>query len=148
MTVTDASPLIKTRRLACSSDHAFDVYVERIAEWWPLATHSVYDAESRGVVIEPGVGGRIVESGPGGVESVWGTLTVWEPRTRIAHTWHPGQGPETATAVEVTFEPEGDGCLLTLTHTGWGEAGVTSTREGYDEGWPMVLDAYGALVIR
>ena len=30
MTVTDASPLIKTRRLACSADHAFDVFVERI----------------------------------------------------------------------------------------------------------------------
>jgi len=148
MTVTDASPLIKTRRLACPSDHAFDVYVDRMAEWWPLHTHSVYQDEATGLVVEPGVGGRIVEYGPSGAESVWGTLTSWEPRTRIAHSWHPGQGPETATAVEVTFVADGDGCLVTLTHTGWEEAGVTSTREGYDEGWPLVLDAYADLVIR
>jgi hypothetical protein len=148
MTVTDTSPLVKTRDLACPADHAFDVYVGRIAEWWPLATHSVYGDDASGLVVEPGVGGRIVESGPDGAEAVWGTLTAWEPKRRLAHTWHPGEGPETATAVEVRFEPAGDGCVLTLTHSGWDGAGVTSVREGYDEGWPPVLDAYAGLVIR
>lgn len=148
MTVTDASPLIKTRALTCSADQAFDVFVERMAEWWPLARHSVFHAESRGVVVEPGVAGRIVETGPDGEESVWGTLTDWEPRTRLAFTWHPGADAGTATWVQVTFTPEGEGSLLTLSHEGWERPQVVSTREGYDEGWPLVLEAYAGLVTR
>ena len=148
MTVTDASPLIKTRALTCSAEHAFDVFVDRIAEWWPLVPHSVFGAASRGVVLEPGVGGRIVETGPAGEESVWGTLTDWQPRTRLAFTWHPGAEPGTATWVQVTFTPEGQGSLLTLSHEGWERPQVTSTREGYDRGWPVVLDAYAGRVIR
>lgn len=148
MTVLDTSPLVKTRRLACGADHAFDVFVERMAEWWPIGTHSVFGTDGRGVAIEPRVGGRIVETGPDGEESVWGTLTAWEPRTRIAHTWHPGEDPATATQVEVTFAPDGDGCLVTLTHTGWEGEAVVSTRAGYDQGWPLVLEAYSGLVMR
>ncbi len=148
MTVTDTSPLIKTRRLACSADHAFDVFVERMADWWPLAQHSVFRAGSGGVVVHPGVGGRIVETGPGGEESVWGTLTDWEPRRRLAFTWHPGADAGSATWVQVTFAPDGDGSVLTLSHEGWERPGVVSTRAGYDEGWPLVLDAYAGRVIR
>jgi len=148
MTVADTEPLVKSRRLTCSADRAFDVFVKRIGEWWPLGHHSVFGADSLGVEMEPRVGGRIVETGPGGQESVWGTLTAWEPRTRIAHTWHPGEDPATATEVEVTFTPDGDGCTVTLTHTGWDGEAVVSTRAGYDQGWPLVLDAYAGLVMR
>ena len=148
MTVLDTSPLVKTRRLACSADHAFDVYVGRIGEWWPIEHHSVFGTDGRGLAIEPEVGGRIIETGPMGEESVWGTFTDWEPRSRIAHTWHPGEPAATATRVEVTFVPDGEGCVVTLTHSGWEGSEVTSTRAGYDQGWPLVLDAYAGLVIR
>ena len=50
--------------------------------------------------------------------------------------------------MEVTFRPEGTGCVVTLTHTGWEGPAVTSHREGYAQGWPLVLDAYAGLVTR
>ena len=40
---------------------AFAVFTEQIGSWWPLATKSVGQKESVGLVIEPQIGGRVYE---------------------------------------------------------------------------------------
>ena len=140
-TTRDTSPLVKTRSLRCTAEHAFSVYVERISEWWPLEGFSVF-GRGASVAIERHVGGRIVETGPSGEESIWGTLTHWEPHARIAHSWHAGQDPASATRVEVTFTPTDLGCDLRLVHSGWDQPAIVSARAEYDPGWDMVLDHY------
>jgi hypothetical protein len=71
--------------VACSSDHAFTVWTSGIGTWWP-PDHTV-TGQAEEVVLQSGVGGRIFECTSDGVEPDWGTVTVWEPPTRLAY--HP-----------------------------------------------------------
>ena len=91
--------------------------------------------------------GRIVERAIDGRESVWGTVTEWEPPIAVAFTWHPGYGEEHATDVRVTFEASGAETLVTLVHTGWERMDdpFASATE-YEQGWPGVLAAFAVLV--
>jgi uncharacterized protein YndB with AHSA1/START domain len=124
-------------------DEAFRLFTERIASWWPLSTHSVYEGEAVGVRLEPRVGGRLYESAADGQTSDWGVVTAWDPFDRVAMTWHPGYGEELATLVDVTFSDTADGATqVELLHTGWEVHGAeaAAAAAGYDEGWPLVLD--------
>ena len=96
--------------------------------------------------VEPGVGARIVESKDGAADSVWGTVTRWEPGVLIAFTWHPGYGPDAASKVTVTFEETDGKTLVTLEHTGWESFGerAAEARDNYSKGWTVVLGAYAA----
>lgn len=137
-------PLEKDVVVAWDQQRAFARFTQDIARWWPLRTHSVGEANAESVVIEPRVGGRIVETIRGGKESVWGTLTHWDPPRRVAFTWHPGQSVKTAGHVDVTFHPDSSGTRVVLVHTGWenfGEKG-RGMRKGYSIGWSGVLALY------
>ena len=61
----------------------------------------------------------------------------------MAFSWHPGQPPERASQVEITFAAAGGQTLVTLEHTGWEAfADPAAARAQYDQGWPVVLDCY------
>lgn len=139
-TVSDLA-LRKTVEVAAPPERAFRLFTEGIAEWWPLATHSVGAERAEAVIFEPGAGGRILERTLDGEEHVWGTVTVWEPPGRVAFTWHPGRGPDTEQDVEVRFEPSGSGARVELVHTGWERLGdrAAAVYENYDGGWDFVV---------
>lgn len=120
---------------------AFDLFVGRIGEWWPLARFSVFGDGT--VTFERDV---IVER-KGGEQSVWGTVTAWAPPGEIAFTWHPGYGEEHATDVRVTFQARGEQTLVTLVHTGWERmTEPDAAADEYRNGWPAVLAGYADLV--
>ena len=127
---------------------AFDVFTQRIGAWWPLGEHSVHGAGGTVVFDRPGVGGRIVESMAGADDAVWGSVTRWAPDEMLAFTWHPGQGPERASRVTVTFEDQDGKTLVRLEHSGWEVFGeqAQAARDEYGHGWPVVLDQYAAAV--
>jgi uncharacterized protein YndB with AHSA1/START domain len=118
-----------------------------MAEWWPLETHSIAAdtlegrVRARSVAVEPGVGGRILETMSDGVQAEWGRVLEWEPPHRVVLSWKPNleQGP--FTRVEVTFSPAGTGSRVELVHTGWEAFGPTADdrRRRYDAGWEPVL---------
>ena len=139
-TVSDLA-LRKTVEVAAPPERAFRLFTEGMAEWWPLATHSVGEERAETVILEPGVGGRILERTLDGEEHLWGTVTVWEPPGRVAFTWHPGRGPDSEQDVEVRFEPSGSGARVELVHTGWERLGdrAAAVYENYDGGWDFVL---------
>ncbi len=89
-------------------------------------------------------GGQIIERGPDGTTSLWGTVTRWEPPGALAFSWHPGQPAERASQVQITFAAADGQTLVTLEHAGW-EAfdDPAAARAEYDQGWPMVLDRFG-----
>jgi hypothetical protein len=148
MTIDSAAlaPLTKTVEVPCSVERAFELFTGRLGEWWPLKTHSVGQEAAQTVEMQPRVGGQIVETIDDGRTSVWGTLSAWDPPRGVRFSWHPGQPPEEATDVEVTFEVAGAGTRVTLVHSGWGNRPDGSrARPDYDTGWDSVLGRFTGL---
>jgi hypothetical protein len=124
-------------------EHAFQVFTERIGEWWPVKTHSVHKEEAQTAALEPGLGGAVYELWPGGREE-WGTITAWEPPRRFVCTWHPSHGLDESTEVEVRFSAEAGSTLVELEHRGWEARGAKAAevRDAYDTGWEPVLASF------
>ncbi len=139
----------KTVTVDCSVEHAFRMFTEGIAIWWPLHTHSISvmddgsDAPET-AIMEPCVGGRLYERTHDGRECDWGTVTAWDPPHRVVIEWrvNPNNPP---TDIEVRFAADGDRTRVDLEHRGWerfpADRGVEA-RSGYDGGWTAVLGAY------
>lgn len=126
---------------------AFRLFTDQMASWWPLATHSVYDEEATGVVIEPRVGGRVYETTDDGRTSEWGIVSAYQPGERFAMSWHPGSEPGLATQVDISFVATSEGgTMVDLVHTGWEVRGADAPRiaASYDTGWKLVLSRYVA----
>jgi len=130
---------------------AFEVFTADLGRWWPLGELSVHGVRGRHATVsfeEMSLGARIVER-TAGEDTVWGTVTRWDPPKAVAFTWHPGYSADRASQVEVTFAAAGtapDGTaqtLVRLEHTGWEAfAEPAAARAEYDEGWPFVLGQY------
>jgi uncharacterized protein YndB with AHSA1/START domain len=146
---TSLDALVKRLTVPCMTQRAFEIFTDQIAEWWPLPTHSVGGVDAVSVRIDGRVGGEILETIHDGRTSVWGTVTAWEPPSRVAFTWHPGHSPQEATSVEVTFQPDGSSTLVTLTHAGWANRpDGHKARHSYDTGWDTVLAGFVAATNR
>jgi hypothetical protein len=135
-------PLIKSVNVRVGVERAFELFTDRMTDWWPLATHSVGGDTATSVSIAARIGGEIVETMADGRTSVWGTVTDWEPPALVAFTWHPGREADEATRVEVRFTVDGDRTRVELTHTGWDARVEVGVRASYDTGWEHVLARY------
>jgi uncharacterized protein YndB with AHSA1/START domain len=144
MTETTLAPVRRSITVACAPERAFELFTERMGDWWPLRTHSLSGEQASTVVVEANAGGRLYEVDSDGGEHPWGSVLVWEPPSRFAVEW--SLGSDTATEWEVTFNPDGDGTRLDLVHRHWERLGADApaTRDSYDNGWVSVLDAYVA----
>ena len=138
-------PIIKTIEVPCSAARAFDIFVTRIAKWWPLDGHAASAAAGKAalaVTVEPRVGGHIYETMYDGTRTDWGEILEFVPDQRLAMTWHPGNNAEKPTRVEIAFEPVSEAVTrVVLTHSGWEVWGedAADKRENYDTGWDFVL---------
>jgi uncharacterized protein YndB with AHSA1/START domain len=142
--VTSEPALRKSVLVGSSVGHAFRVFTEGIGGWWPVESHSVFAEDAETAILEGRVGGRLYERSRDGEEAVWGTVTAWEPPHRIALTWHPGRGEETAQELEVRFTAAGGGTRVELVHSGWERLGERAgeVRARYETGWEPVLGSY------
>ena len=128
--------------VACSPEHAFEVWTARASSWWPKGHSRSGDPEA--VVFEPRPGGRIYERGPDGAEHDWGEVTAWEPPNRLAYLWHIYGERAEATQVEVSFAPAGDATAVTIVHGGFerlGEKGEELRRRNR-QGWSGLLEHF------
>lgn len=103
---------------------AFRIFTEEIDAWWRRGPQFRESGARPGTItLEPGVGGRLVESfetprGPRVVEK--GRVTAWSPPSRLVFDWRASNfAPGEVTEVEVVFQPSGSGTLVTVTHRGW-----------------------------
>ena len=139
-----SAPLTLSFDVACSVEHAFDVWTSGIGSWWP-SDHTVTGHGDLVVVLQGGVGGRIFERTADGVEHDWGEVTVWKPPTQVTYLWHLGRDRADATEVDIRFVARGDGATrVEIEHRGWerlGEAGV-QWREQNLAGWQTLLPHY------
>jgi hypothetical protein len=135
-------PITHDLVLACSADHAFATYTDRIAEWWdPRYTANAETLEA--VTIEPRVGGRVYATHSDIGEHDWGEVTVWDPRRRLVHTFTLAQDPGHPSEVAVEFMATEGGCDVRFAHGAWTEENVSDRKKFGD--WPVMLDRFAAL---
>ena len=134
-------PLHHEVKIAVEPQQAFELFTQRIGEWWPIEQLSVFGESSTVAFTEDG---RLLER-DGEQASSWGEVSDWVPGERLALSWHPGTGDDHAGEVAVGFAAYGEQTLVTLVHTGWeAYADAVATRDEYAVGWPVVLARYAA----
>lgn len=138
----------KTLHVDATVERAFEVFTDRVAEWWPFETHSISEEQHPEVQLqwhEGGVNGELV----GGELQPWYDVLAYEPPARVLLNWrvNPEKPP---TQVEVTFTAEGERTRVELVHSGWEAHGDKADGEfaGYDSGWDHVLGRYTEHVAR
>lgn len=140
---TTIPPLHKTCTVPLPPERAFDLFTARMAEWWPVATHSISaDVTAvRTLRFEGRVGGRVIEVTADGREYSWADVLAWNPPARFVLSWHPTTEPLAASRLEVTFRAVEGGTEVLLTQSLWEEFGQDGIplRENYDTGWDLVL---------
>ncbi|MGI9665960.1 MAG: SRPBCC domain-containing protein [Acidimicrobiia bacterium] len=126
----------------------FNVYVNRIDEWWPrrgeqnrysFAPESTAPAH---IQFEPEEGGRFFEEFEDGTEYTIGTVEVYDPPNEIVYAWKAPEWPE-ATRVRVRFVQSGDTTTVMVEHTGFPDGGIA---EGYSEGLREILGIFAGFV--
>jgi uncharacterized protein YndB with AHSA1/START domain len=123
--------------VAAPVERAWELFVERIGSWWPLATHSIGGEQTQTAIATPD---RIFERWQDGSERVWGHVLAWEPPHRFVFTWEIGE--DCGNEVEVRFLAEGDGTRVDLEHRGWDSGTTPESWRGYDTGWGSVLGRF------
>ena len=135
---------------------AFEVFTKQFDAIKPRE-HNMLGSPIVETVLEPRVGGRIVDRGEDGNECAWARILAYEPPTRLVFTWDIGptwqleEDTANASEVEVRFVPDGSGRTrveLEHRHLDRHGAGWESLRDGVadDQGWPLYLERYAALV--
>lgn len=128
----------------CSAPEAFALFLDTIADWWPLRDYSMAPGDVVAVEVDRRQGGGIVEVRRDGSRARWGTFLAFEPGHRFAMDWLVTPGLE-QTVVTVTFTATAHKqTRVTLVHSGW--QGIDSARLGiqlgYTEGWAKILGSF------
>jgi hypothetical protein len=143
-------PLSLSFDVACSAEHAFATWTERIGSWWP-ADHTVSQQRGLHVVVEPRIGGRIYERTRSGEEHEWGEVTAWEPPARLGYLWHLRRDRDQATEVEIRFVALAVAATrVEIQHRGWERLGDAAEdwRERNRVGWQTLLPHFSAAAER
>lgn len=142
------APIVQSVTVKLPPERAFQVFAGRMGEWW-AASHHIAPKPFAAIVVEPQAGGRWFERDAEGAECEWGKVLVWDPPARLVLGWQLTaefqHDPEFLTEVEVTFEAEGNGTRVTLTHDQLERFGAAAHTliESMDQGWGMLLGLYG-----
>jgi uncharacterized protein YndB with AHSA1/START domain len=137
-------------------ERAFAVFTQQFDAIKPRE-HNLLGAPIVETVLEPHVGGRIVDRAEDGSECAWARILAYDPPDRLVFTWDIGptwqleSDADNASEVEVRFIPDGSGSTrveLEHRHLDRHGAGWESLRDGIadEQGWPLDLARYAELV--
>jgi uncharacterized protein YndB with AHSA1/START domain len=131
--------------VACSPEHAFELWTARTSMWWPHG-HSVSAVPGLAITFEPRAGGRIYERAPDGAEHDWGEILRWNPPTQLSYLWHLRQDRADASEVEITFRPHGAATTVLIVHRAWERLGARGreVRQRNERGWAGLVPHYVA----
>ena len=131
-----ADILTRTIDLACSVDHAFDVFTNKIDLWWPRGHRKNRDAS---LTLS---GDALIERSADGGEWIMGQVAAIEPPHLLSLDWFPGSGAS-PTSVEIRFAESTAGTTITVTHRPLLETkSIWPQRVAlFAKGWDTVLPA-------
>lgn len=102
---------------------AFRIFTEEIDRWWRAGLRYRVGGGRAVVLLEPGVGGRLLQrvgEGEGATIVVTGEVLQWQPPELLVLRWRATNfAPDEWTRVEVRFTPQGQGTFVTVEHSGW-----------------------------
>jgi uncharacterized protein YndB with AHSA1/START domain len=125
------------RRLNAAAEKVYAAWTkpEQIAQWFGPGQVEITRAET-----DVRVGGRYVLAfkGDDGEEHyVTGVYRAIKPNEMLQFTWAWKTTPERESLVTVGLKPDGDGCILTLTHEQFFDE---DARDRHQMGWNGALD--------
>ncbi len=101
-------PIRQTVTVHCGIELPFDVFTNRLGDWWPKQGHSIGEDEIDAIIVE----GRCRRADLRMVAQrrvgVCGEVTVWDPPHRLALSWMPNPTATAVTDVDVQFEALSD----------------------------------------
>ena len=136
-------------------ERAFAVFTEQFDRIKPRE-HNMLGVDIAETVFEPRVGGSIYDRGVDGSECRWARVLAYEPPERVVFSWDIGptwqieSNPDLTSEVEVRFTAESvDSTRVDLEHRNLDRHGPgwEGVRAGIDEGWPVYLDGYAAMLV-
>jgi uncharacterized protein YndB with AHSA1/START domain len=156
--VTQAESAVVRKQVVVEApvERAFATFTERLGDFKP-PEHNLLGVPIAETVFEPRVGGHIYDRGVDGTECRWARVLAYDPPDRVVFSWDISPqwqieaDPANASEVEVRFvaeSPERTRVELEHRHIerhGPGWEGVSQGVDG-DQGWPLYLDRYAALV--
>ena len=154
MTSTTDATVHKALVVNVPIDEAFRVFTERFGDFKPRE-HNLLRSPITETVFEPKVGGHIYDRAEDGSECHWARILDYEPPTRVVFSWDIGptwqleHDPDNTSEVEVRFTPEGaNRTRVELEHRNLDRHGPgwEGVRDGVEEGWPMYLERYAAML--
>ncbi len=149
-----SSRVLVALRVKTTPARAFEAFTADIGTWWRPNPIFAFTPRDPGVLsFEPGEGGRLIETRPGGKVFEIGRIHAWEPPARLAFGWRQATFAEDqATEVEVRFEAVGEETRVTVEHTGWDTVPAAHVaRHGFPdavflrrhaEWWQILLASY------
>lgn len=137
MATTTKPSLTLKRRLKASPAKAFGAWTQPqdIAKWMGPANIVSVVAETN-----VRVGGQYhiqMRTSDNEEHNVGGVYREIVPNERLVYTWAWKSTPERESLVTVTFKPDGDGTILTLTHEHFFDE---EARDRHQYGWTGALD--------
>jgi uncharacterized protein YndB with AHSA1/START domain len=138
---TVAAPVRQSIEVDAPIDRAFTAFTDDMGAWWPTE-HHILRAELAEMVLEPRVGGSIIDRGVDGSECRWARVLAYEPPTRfvfswdISLDWQVETDPDRTSEVEVRFRalsPERTRVDLEHRHI-----------ERHGDGWEQMHGAVGS----
>ena len=156
--MTQAADVVVRRHIVVEApiERAFAVFTGRFGDFKP-PEHNMLGAPIAETVFEPRAGGHIYDRGADGSECRWARILAYEPPHRVVFSWDIGPtwqvetDPGRTSEVEVRFNAETarrTRVELEHRHLDRHGPGWQGVRDGvaHDEGWPLYLDRYAALV--
>jgi uncharacterized protein YndB with AHSA1/START domain len=131
------------RRFKAPPAKAYSAWIEpeKIARWFGPPGSKVVDAK-----FDARTGGKytiLAVSESGEEFHVCGTVKEAIANERLVYDWAWRGTPERVSLVTVTFKPDGDGTLFTLTHEQFFDE---HARDRHNQGWDVVLDKLEAFL--
>jgi uncharacterized protein YndB with AHSA1/START domain len=157
MTIQEAATSVrKSIVVEAPIERAFKVFTEEFGSFKP-PEHNLLGVALAATVFEPRVGGHLYDRGVDGSECRFARVLAYEPPHRVVISWDISPqwqletDPDRASEVEVRFTAEtSERTRVDLEHRNLERhgSGWESVRDGVggDDGWPLYLQRFAALV--
>jgi uncharacterized protein YndB with AHSA1/START domain len=156
MTQAAGTVVKKEITVPVSVERAFQVFTERLGDYKP-PEHNLLSAPLAETVFEPRAGGHIYDRAIDGSVCRWARVLVYQPPHRVVFSWDISPrwqiepDPDKTSEVDVRFVEESPGrTRVVLEHRNLDRHGpewpAVSESVGGDQGWPLYLQRYAALL--